>query len=280
MVVQARRRALLGLGLWAAAAAAAAAPPRIVSLLPSLTETVCALQACALLVGTDRYSNWPASVRALPKLGGIDDAQVERIVALRPDLVLAAPSSRVGARLSALGVEVLALASDSHQDVRHSIEQIAARLGEPARGAALWAGIEAALAAAAARVPPALRGQRVYFEVDEGAYAAGSSSFIGQTLQRLGLGNIVPASMGPFPKLNPEFIVREDPDLILAPARELAAMPRRPGWRGLSALRGPGVRGCGFDAADYELLIRPGPRLGEAAARVADCLAALPERRP
>ncbi|MEI6662171.1 MAG: ABC transporter substrate-binding protein, partial [Comamonadaceae bacterium] len=46
------------------------APVRIVSLLPSLTETVCALGQCRKLVGLDRYSNWPASIRQLPRLGG------------------------------------------------------------------------------------------------------------------------------------------------------------------------------------------------------------------
>ena len=85
----------------------AAPPQRIVSLLPSFTESVCALGGCARLVGTDRYSNWPVSVRALPKLGGVDDAQIERIVALRPGVVLAAPSARVIDRLEALGVKVL-----------------------------------------------------------------------------------------------------------------------------------------------------------------------------
>ena len=69
-------------------------PQRIVSLLPSLTETVCELGACSRLVGIDRHSNWPASVRALPKLGGLEDAQIERIVALKPDMVLLAVSAR------------------------------------------------------------------------------------------------------------------------------------------------------------------------------------------
>src|SRR5512139_1064477 len=67
--------------------AAAQAPRRIVSLLPSLTESVCALGGCDRLVGTDRFSNWPEPVQHLPKLGGLEDAQVERIVALRPDVV-------------------------------------------------------------------------------------------------------------------------------------------------------------------------------------------------
>ena len=81
----------------------AAPPQRIVSLLPSLTESVCALGACARLVGTDRFSNSPTSVIDLPKLGGIDDAQIERIVALRPDVVLLSTSARVIDRLESLG---------------------------------------------------------------------------------------------------------------------------------------------------------------------------------
>jgi iron complex transport system substrate-binding protein len=252
----------------------AASPQRIVSLLPSLTESVCALGACTRLVGTDRYSNVPESVRTLPKLGGIEDAQVERIVALRPDVVLAAPSARVIERLEALGLKVLVLESRDHADVRHSLDVLAQLLGAPERAAALWARIDAQTRAAMARVPLAWRGQRVYFEVDATPYAAGAGSFIGETLQQLGMGNIVPPALGPFPKLNPEYVVRAQPDVLMAPARNLAEMPQRPGWSRLVALQKK--RACGFDAARYELLTRPGPRLGEAALVLADCLARLP----
>ena len=74
-------------------------PQRIVSLLPSLTETVCALGACPRLVGLDRYSNWPESLKALPRVGGGLDPNIESIVALKPDLVLAAGSTRGVERL-------------------------------------------------------------------------------------------------------------------------------------------------------------------------------------
>ena len=107
-----------------------AAPPlRIVSLLPSLTEGVCALGGCDRLVGTDRYSNSPERVKTLPKLGGIEDANLERIVALKPDVVLAAPSARVVERLESLGLQVLVLESKTHADVQHSLEVLAAMLG-------------------------------------------------------------------------------------------------------------------------------------------------------
>lgn len=248
-------------------------PRRIVTMLPSLTETVCALQACDRLVGTDRYSNWPASVRALPKLGGLDDAQLEQIVALKPDLVLVSGSARVAARLQSLGIPVLALEANRLADVPRVLERVAGALGRPGEGQRLWAGIERRIDQAAARVPAGLRGQRVYFEVDAGPYAAGASSFVGELLTRLGLQNIVPASMGPFPRLNPEFVVKAQPDLVMASADELARMASRPGWSQLRALKHK--RQCGFDTTSHDLLVRPGPRTAEAADALADCLARL-----
>jgi len=251
---------------------------RVITLLPSLTETVCELGACERLVGVDRFSNWPASTAALPRLGGLEDTQIERIVSLKPDLVLAAVSSRAIDRLEALGLTVLALEAKTLPDTRRMLDVVARALGQPGQGERLWQRIDQRLTAAAQRVPPVLRGQRVYFEVSSAPYAAGEASFVGEMLARLGLGNVVPAAMGPFPKLNPEFVVRAQPGIVMASARNLAEMARRPGWATLTALRGQ--RSCGFPEARYEVLIRPGPRLAEAAEVVADCLAGLAAPAP
>ncbi len=250
-----------------------APPQRIVSLLPSLTETVCALQACKRLVGTDRYSNWPASVKALPKLGGLEDTQIERLVALKPDLVLLASSARAIDRLEALGLRVVVLEPRTLQDTERVIVQVARVLGDAPAGPALWQQLQARVAAAAARVPATLRGRKVYFEVASAPYAASEASFVGENLARLGMGNIVPAALGPFPKLNPEFIVRAQPDIVMATASALAEMPNRPGWAGLLALRER--RSCGFAPQPWDTLVRAGPRLAEGAEFLADCLAGL-----
>lgn len=250
-----------------------APPQRIVSLLPSLTETVCALQACTRLVGTDRYSNWPASVQALPKLGGLEDTQIERLVALKPDLVLVASSARAIDRLEALGLRVVVLEPRTLQDTERVIVQVARALGDAPAGPALWQQLQARVAAAAARVPATLRGRKVYFEVASAPYAASEASFVGENLARLGMGNIVPAALGPFPKLNPEFIVRAQPDIVMATASALAEMPSRPGWAGLLALRER--RSCGFAPQPWDTLVRAGPRLAEGAEFLADCLAGL-----
>lgn len=250
-----------------------APPQRIVTLLPSATETVCALQACDRLVATDRFSDWPERVRSLPKVGGLEDTPIERVVALKPDLVIAAVSSRAVDRLEALGLRVATLEPRSLADTERVIRQVAAVLDRQAEGAALWQQLQARIDAAAARVPAAVRGQRVYFEVAASPYAAGEASFVGETLARLGMANIVPAAMGPFPKLNPEFVVRARPDIVMASARAVAEMPQRPGWAALNALRQG--RHCGFANARYEMLVRPGPRLADAADALADCLARL-----
>jgi iron complex transport system substrate-binding protein len=270
-----RRRLGLALAclLLMPALAGATPPQRIVSLVPGLTESICALGACARLVGTDRYSNWPAEVQALPKLGGLDDAQVERIAALRPDLVLAAPSARAVQRLQALGLRVIVLHTRSHQDVHHNLLQLGTELGDTVRAQLVWLHIEQQMAEAAARMPAALRGHSVYFEVESSPYAAGPQSFIGETLARLSLRNIVPAALGPFPKLSPEFVVRAQPDIVIAEARNHRDMAQRPGWSSLRALQQRQV--CAFASAEYEVLVRPGPRMGEAALQLADCLAAL-----
>lgn len=255
----------------------AASPQRVVSLLPSLTESICALGGCERLVGTDRYSNWPTSVQALPKLGGLDDALIERIVSLKPDVVLAAPSQRVIDRLESLGLQVLVIETRTHAEVRTSLQTLAGLLGMPEQAALVWAAIEHRLRDATQRVPPRLRGMHVYFEIDGAPYAAGATSFIGETLARLGLDNIVPPALGPFPKLNPEYVVRARPDIVMAGDRSIEEMPRRPGWSALTALQAHRV--CGFDAAQMDVLVRPGPRMGEGALRIADCLAAWPKTR-
>jgi iron complex transport system substrate-binding protein len=79
-------------------------PQRIVTLMPALAEMVCELGACARLVGVDDFANWPEAVRRLPHVGGLEDASIETIVALRPDVVLIPVSARALGRLEGRGL--------------------------------------------------------------------------------------------------------------------------------------------------------------------------------
>jgi iron complex transport system substrate-binding protein len=246
-------------------------PQRIVSLLPSLTETVCALGQCQKLVGVDRYSNWPESIAKLPRMGGGIDPNIESVVAVKPDLVLMATSARGAERLTALGLTVLVLEPNTHADVQRVMRIVAQALDVPvAESDRVWRHIDAAVNAAAQSIPAQAKSQRVYFEVSPAPYGASESSFIGETLQRLGARNILSASLGPFPKINPEFVVRAQPDLIMVGDSNFADMSTRPGWQNMRALRTQRV--CQFKAEDSDVLVRAGPRMAEAARLMAKCL--------
>ena len=247
------------------------APQRIVSLLPSLTETVCALGQCQKLVGVDRYSNWPERIAHLPRMGGGLDPNIESVVALKPDLILMATSARGAARFEALGLKVLALEPNSHADVQRVILLMARALGVPAmEGERLWRNIEASVNAAAQSVPANAKGQRVYFEVGPAPHGASESSFIGETLHRLGVRTILPKTLGTFPLINPEVVVRAQPDLIMVGDTSYAEMANRPGWQQILAIRNQKV--CHFKAEEADVLMRAGPRMDEASRLMAQCL--------
>lgn len=244
-------------------------PRRIVSVLPSLTEMVCTLGQCQRLVGVDRYSNYPDSVRTLPRVGGGLDPNIEAIVALQPDLVLLATSSPASDRLEALGIKVVALEPKSYIDVQRVLDRVGLLLDVP-DAQRLWREIDAGVAAAAQTLPAHAKNARVYFEVNNAPYAAGEASFIGETLTRLGAKNIVPKALGPFPKINPEFVVRADPDVIMVGDASFTGMAQRPGWSGMRAIRAKRV--CVFTPAESDIMVRPGPRMAEAARTMAQCL--------
>lgn len=248
-----------------------APPQRIVSLLPALTETVCALGQCQRLVGVDRYSNWPDSLKALPRMGGGLDPNIESIVALKPDLVLLAGSTRGVERLQALGMTVLRLEPRTHADVQRVLRTVAEALGLPSTQAdGVWREIDAGMQVAAQSLAPPLRSLRVYFEVSPVPHGASESSFIGETLQRLGVRNILSAALGPFPQINPEFVVRAQPDVIMVGDSSRRSMLQRPGWPQLRAVRED--RLCVFPPEQADIVVRPGPRMAEGARLMAQCL--------
>ncbi len=249
-------------------------PQRIVAIGPSLVESLCAVGGCERLVGVDRFSNHPASVKALPKLGGLGEVSLEQVLRLKPDLVLLTPASRLHDRIAQLGVPVLALDAQSLPEVQRLLRHMASLVGAPERADAVWAQMQREIDDAAASLPPRWRGRSVYFEVDPTPFAAGEASYIGAVMARLQLQNIVPASLGTFPQLNPEFVLRAQPALIVVGQREAPNLAQRPGWARIPAVQGGRV--CALPRDDGEVVGRPGPRVGEAARALVRCIAALP----
>ncbi len=252
---------------------------RIVSLMPSLTETVCALEACDRLVGIDRHANWPASVKGLPQVGGIDDANIERIVALKPDLVLLRPRSRAAEPLERLGIKVLALDAKTHADMRRVMETVARATGRPGAGEAFWRKLDAGLTQPRRACPPAGRAGACISKCTAAWPRPAKAPSSARRWPASGSAMPVPGTLGPFPKMSPEFVVRANPDVLMVSALgEISAMASRPGWSAMSAIQRGRV--CSFASARFDLMMRPGPRLDEAADAIVGCLASLGEPKP
>jgi iron complex transport system substrate-binding protein len=245
---------------------------RIVTLLPSLTEMVCALGACGRLVATDRYSDWPVEVRSLPKAGGLDDVQVEEIVRLRPDVVLVSHSQRITGRLQELGLQSVAVDTQTFAAIAHTVALIGQVLDLPDRAVALNREIDRGVRTISETAHSRRHGEgpSVYVEVDRAPYAAGADSFIGEMLARLGARNIVTPELGPFPRLNPEYVVRHDPDVIMVTEEDLPRFAERPGWDQIRAVKEQRV--CSFPADVRYTIERPGPRVADGMQALEACL--------
>ena len=244
-------------------------PQRVVSLLPSLTESICALGKCGALVGVDRFSNWPKSIQELPKLGGMGDINIERIAQLKPDVVLLEKASPVIARLNSLGIKTFALDIKSMSDEERALKKLDTLLGT-AESARVWNQIQKEIMRANKQLSAKSGDISVYFEVNPAPFAAGRSSFIGEILTQLNLVNIIPESLGPFPKINPEFVVQTKPDVILLTESTIADIQKRPGWSSIPAVKRNRI--CSFTADQSDVLVRPGPRMGEAALIISQCI--------
>lgn len=247
---------------------------RIVSLSPSLTESVCVLGRCHYLVAVDNFSNWPDSVKKLPHLGDMNAINIESVLQLNPDLVLAAWDGPVVERLTRLGVPVLVLAPVHHVDIEQTLMLLAQVLAVPSqRAESVWLAINHQLHDLAESLPAASRGLRVWMEIDPTPWLAGPASFLGETMMRLGLGNVVSAGSAPFVRMSPEWVFQADPQLLVISdplQRGMAGLQARPGWQHLSALRRGSV--CLLHGAALDTLVRPGPRLAEGARALRDCV--------
>lgn len=248
----------------------ASPPQRLISLLPSLTESICALGKCNHLVGVDRFSNWPLSLQNLPKLGGMSDTNLEAIVQLKPDLVMVDKSSPIISRLENLRIPVMAFEIKTMADEERTLKKLDLALGSKEAGR-VWNQIQAEITRANKQLDGSQKNMRVYFEVNAAPYAAGRSSFIGELLTRLELNNIIPESLGPFPKINPEFVVQAKPQIIMLSETGVTDMKKRPGWTDIPAVRENRI--CAFKKEQSDVIVRPGPRMGEAALILSQCIA-------
>jgi iron complex transport system substrate-binding protein len=246
-----------------------AEPERVISMLPSHTETICALDACDKLVGVDDFSNYPEQVNGLPKLGGgltgyDGGPDVEAIVALEPDLVLVSEYGELAQLLEQAGLTVYAGSPTTYEDTFTYFDIIGQLVNKEIEAALLADKVQKDIDAVAQLVAGA-EPVSVYYEIDATPYSVGPNSFIGVLLAKAGGQTIVTAEQGDFPQLDPEFVISSDPQVIIlsdAPSGEsLETLQARPGWETLQAITNNKVFALTNEQND--VVNRPGPRIAE-----------------
>jgi len=279
-----RRVARVALPILLASVASAAGAPaqRIVSTAPSLTETLFALGAGEQVVGVTTFCIYPEEARSRTKVGGFADANVEQIVALRPDLVVMVEGRRILAeRLAHFGIPGLVLDPSHLSGIFDAIRALADAAGRAEAGERLVGQIEAELAAVERGVADRAKPRTLLLVGRSpgslsGLYAVGPTSFLGELLERAGAENVLADSNAVYPKISLEQVLARDPDVIV----ELIGMERgdrsafesetRELWSRyphLTAVRREAVRVLADDR-----LLQPGPRVGETVRRLAAVL--------
>lgn len=240
---------------------------RIVSLAPSMTETIYALGAEERLVGVTTFCDYPPEARAKPKIGGAMNPSVEQIVVLKPDLVLAAKTANRRETVEALerlGIAVYANNPHSVDDVLESTRRIAELIGAQEQGEALVAGLRARLVTLKQRLAGRTPRAALFVVWHEPLITIGRHTFLADALRQAGARLAVELEQD-WPRLSLEEVVRVQPEYLVfasSHSEEVAHtvddLRARPGWRNLTAIR------SGHTATISDAVNRPAPRLIEA----------------
>jgi len=238
-------------------------PSRIISLAPSLTETVYALGVEDRLVGDTDYCDYPPAAQKKPKVGGVINPNLEQIAALHPDLVLMTKEGNLLETVRALEtLGIPAYATDAHtvDQIISSTQKLADVMNVPEQGRALTTDMEQRLGALQTKLS-GIAPRRVLFIVwPEPLQSIGQNTFIADALRRAGAASIVDSNQD-WPQVSLEEVARLQPEeLIFAPSHSGAgddfdSVANRPGWEILDAVRNRRY------AIVSEAIIRPAPRI-------------------
>jgi iron complex transport system substrate-binding protein len=251
-------------------------PRRVVSMAPASTEILFALGLGDRVVGVTRYCNYPTVVNEMKKngsltvIGGYWDPDVERIAALRPDLVIGyasvPPHVEVAKRLESMNVTVLLLFPRSLNDVFDSIILVGKACGKLKEAQELVAQLKVRAESIVKKVQ-GLSKVKVYYELwFDPLMSIGPGTFIDELIGLAGGENIFHDAKSPWPVVDSEEVIRRNPDVIILPKTymtdynvSIEQVKSRPGWQAISAVRNNRVH-----FIDEDIIVREGPRLVDA----------------
>jgi cobalamin transport system substrate-binding protein len=234
---------------------------RVISLAPNLTEIVFAVGAGDRLVGNTTYCDYPAEAKAVEKVGDTLHPSMEKIIALRPQVVLVSTSSQLEVFTNQLQNQNIAVfVTDPHdlEGVFRSISQIGEMLGQSSKADELVNKLRARTSAVEAAVKDATKVKVFYQLSAEPLYTAGKEAFATDLMRRAGATSVTADVPGAWPKYSAESALAAHPDAIILPTggsmgsgNQTVAEPLR---------KSPAVAGGRVYKINDDHLTRPGPR--------------------
>lgn len=255
-------------------------PEKIISLIPSNTEIVYALENGEAIVGVTDFDNYPEEAMSKEKIGGIE-FNIEKMISLKPDLIFAHESTADGAaaglqQLRDAGIDIVVVNDAQNLDgVYTSIKMIGEAIGEKEKAAGLVDDMKNRFAELKKQAEAIKADQQktVFVEVSPAPeiYAAGKNTFIDEMLTLIGAKNAI-GDMEGWPKVDQEAIVERNPDVVVTTYGYYSEKPveqvlGRQGWNHVKAVKDQQV----FDVHS-DLVTRSGPRLAEGAEELAKAI--------
>jgi iron complex transport system substrate-binding protein len=244
---------------------------RVISLAPSVTESLYAIGAGGQVVGRTEFDNYPPEVEALPVVGGFstDQVNVETVVSLEPDVVLGGSDLQqpLEEAFDAAGVPFYIFNPETLDDVYGMLERLGQITGHEDGAQAAIDDMQARIAAVQAAIADVPEDERplVFYEVwDDPLLTAGPSTYIGEMLVLAGGVDIFADVQEPYAQVSAETVIERQPEVILGPDTHGEALTpeilaSRPGWDDIPAVRNDAVY-----VLDGDIVSRSGPRMADA----------------
>lgn len=245
---------------------------RVVSLAPSNTEIVFALKAQDKLVGVTTYCDYPEEAKSKEKVGDFANPNVEKIISLKPEVVLATGGIQKGVveRLEKAGIKVFVVDPKNFEQLFVDIEKVGEILGLKKKAEELTQSMRKKVKEIEERTKD-LPKPKVFFEIySQPLMTAGEKTFIDDMIRISGGTNIGASAGEGFPQFSEEQLLKENPDVYIAVKGSMnnpADIKKRAGYKALKAVKEGRVY-----VVDDNLVTRPGPRLVEGLMEVAKAI--------
>ena len=242
---------------------------RVVSIAASTTELLYALGAGDTLVGADVYSDYPEAARNLPRVGGETDPSVEKIVALRPDIVVTettANRQETAEQLERLGIPTFVTHVQSLRDLDRAIRDLGMLVGHETQADTLVRDLHARFDAIREQSKNLPRVPTLVVVWSDPLFVVGRETFTSELIALAGGQNVTDDAGAGFPKYSLERVLRHAPAVIIAGSHKTDTRNTLDYWQRWPDL--PAVRDGRVIGLDGDLIFRPGPRLADGAARL------------